>query len=67
MDNKCSWLVNKASEIAREKPEVRQILEENYGIKDKNKEAVIKKLYDDLELEKLYQSTRRTASRRFVA
>lgn len=55
MDNKCSWLVNKALEIAKEKPEVRTVLEENYGIKDKNKEAVIKKLYDDLELEKIYQ------------
>ncbi|KAH8888895.1 farnesyl pyrophosphate synthetase [Thozetella sp. PMI_491] len=54
-DNKCSWLVNKALEIAKSKPEVRKTLEENYGIKDKDKETVIKKLYDDLELEKLYQ------------
>ncbi|EON98619.1 putative farnesyl pyrophosphate synthetase protein [Phaeoacremonium minimum UCRPA7] len=53
MDNKCSWLVNQALEIAT--PEQRKILEENYGHKDKAKEAVIKKLYDDMKLEKRYQ------------
>jgi farnesyl diphosphate synthase len=53
MDNKCSWLVNQALAIVT--PEQRQILEENYGRKDKAKEAVIKKLYDDLKLEKIYQ------------
>jgi len=53
MDNKCSWLVNQALAIVT--PEQRQILEENYGRKDKAKEAVIKKLYDDLKLEKRYQ------------
>ncbi|PSR80576.1 isoprenoid synthase domain-containing protein [Coniella lustricola] len=52
MDNKCSWLVNQALEIAT--PEQRQILEENYGRKDKDKEAVIKKLYDDMKLEQRY-------------
>jgi farnesyl diphosphate synthase len=52
MDNKCSWLVNQALEIAT--PEQRKILEENYGRKDKDKEAVIKKLYDDLKLEQRY-------------
>jgi farnesyl diphosphate synthase len=52
-DNKCSWLVNQALSIAT--PEQRKILEENYGVKDKSKEAVIKKLYNDLQLERLYQ------------
>lgn len=52
MDNKCSWLVNQALEIAT--PEQRKILEENYGRKDKDKEAVIKKLYDDMKLEQRY-------------
>ncbi|KAK0674139.1 isoprenoid synthase domain-containing protein [Cercophora samala] len=53
MDNKCSWLVNQALAIVT--PEQRRILEENYGRKDKAKEAVIKKLYDDLKLEQRYQ------------
>lgn len=53
MDNKCSWLVNQALAIVT--PEQRRILEENYGRKDKAKEAVIKKLYDDLNLEQRYK------------
>ncbi|KAK4137665.1 putative farnesyl pyrophosphate protein, partial [Trichocladium antarcticum] len=53
MDNKCSWLVNQALAIVT--PEQRRILEENYGRKDKAKEAVIKKLYDDLQLEQRYK------------
>lgn len=52
-DNKCSWLVNQALEIAT--PEQRRILEENYGQKDDAKEAVIKKLYDDLKLKERYE------------
>ncbi|KAM7195947.1 farnesyl pyrophosphate synthase [Rhypophila sp. PSN 637] len=53
MDNKCSWLVNQALKIVT--PEQRTILEENYGRKDKDKEAVIKKLYNDLNLEQRYK------------
>lgn len=53
-DNKCSWLVNQALQIAT--PEQRQILEENYGRKDKAKEAIIKKLFDEMKLEARYQA-----------
>ena len=53
LDNKCSWLINKALEIAT--PEQRKILEENYGRKDKANEAVVKKLYDDLKLKQIYE------------
>lgn len=52
-DNKCSWLVNQALEIAT--PEQRRILEENYGQKDDEKEKVIKKLYDDMGLKKRFE------------
>ncbi|KAK6219770.1 farnesyl pyrophosphate synthase [Colletotrichum tabaci] len=52
MDNKCSWLVNQALQIAT--PEQRKILEDNYGQKDKAKEAVIKKLFDDMKLKERY-------------
>ncbi|KAL2130568.1 hypothetical protein VTI74DRAFT_6236 [Chaetomium olivicolor] len=54
MDNKCSWLVNQALTIVT--PEQRRILEENYGRKDKEREAVVKKLYDELKLEERYQA-----------
>ncbi|KID72819.1 Farnesyl pyrophosphate synthase [Metarhizium brunneum] len=53
-DNKCSWLVNQALEIAT--PEQRKILEGNYGQKDDAKEAVIKKLYDDMKLKERYEA-----------
>ncbi|KUI56728.1 Farnesyl pyrophosphate synthase [Cytospora mali] len=53
MDNKCSWLVNQALAICT--PEQRKILEENYGRKDKQSEAVVKKLYVELNLEQLYK------------
>ncbi|KAI9744181.1 MAG: Farnesyl pyrophosphate synthetase [Claussenomyces sp. TS43310] len=52
-DNKCSWLVNQALAICT--PEQRKILEENYGQKDKEKELTVKKLFDELHLEKRYQ------------
>ena len=53
-DNKCSWLVNQAIEIAT--PEQRKILEENYGQKDDAREQVIKKLYDDMKLKERYEA-----------
>ena len=52
-DNKCSWLVNTA--LKKCSADQRQILQQNYGRKDKNCEALVKKLYDELELEKEYQ------------
>ncbi|KAK0719593.1 isoprenoid synthase domain-containing protein [Lasiosphaeris hirsuta] len=53
MDNKCSWLVNQALSIVT--PEQRKVLEDNYGHKDKDKEAAVKNLYNELQLERLYQ------------
>lgn len=53
LDNKCSWLVNVALEVAT--PEQRKILDENYGRKDSEKEAVVKKLYDELNLKQRYE------------
>ncbi|EHK41700.1 hypothetical protein TRIATDRAFT_134836 [Trichoderma atroviride IMI 206040] len=53
-DNKCSWLVNQALQLAT--PEQRKILEENYGQKDDAKEQVVKKLYDDMKLKERYQA-----------
>lgn len=53
MDNKCSWLVNKALETIT--PEQREVLEKNYGRKDSECEKKIKELYKELDLESLYR------------
>lgn len=53
LDNKCSWLINLALEIAT--PEQRALLDENYGRKDKDKEAVVKKLFDEMNLKAKYE------------
>lgn len=53
MDNKCSWLVNQA--LKRASPEQRKVLEENYGRKDKTKEANVKAVFNELKLDQVYQ------------
>ncbi len=53
MDNKCSWLINQALEIAT--PEQKKILAQNYGQKNSENEAVIKKLFDEMGLEQRYK------------
>ena len=52
-DNKCGWLINQALLITT--PQQRQLLDENYGQKDDAKEAKVKQLYNELQLEKRYQ------------
>lgn len=51
-DNKCSWLVNQA--LVRATAEQRKVLEENYGRKDDEKEAKVKILFKDMQLERIY-------------
>ncbi|KAJ5466631.1 Farnesyl pyrophosphate synthase [Penicillium diatomitis] len=52
-DNKCSWLINQA--IARATPEQRAVLDSAYGRKDKVQEAKVKKIFEEMELEKAYK------------
>jgi farnesyl diphosphate synthase len=52
-DNKCSWLVNQA--LKKVTPEQRKVLQDNYGQKNKECEARVKQLFDELELEKIYK------------
>jgi farnesyl diphosphate synthase len=52
-DNKCSWLINQA--LQRVTPEQRKLLDEDYGRKDDDKESRVKKLFDELRLQKVYQ------------
>lgn len=51
-DNKCSWLVNQA--LRRASKEQRSVLEENYGRKDKSKEAKVKEVFNELKLDQVY-------------
>lgn len=52
-DNKCSWLINQALKIAS--PQQRAVLDENYGRKDMECEKKVKKIYEELQLDKIYQ------------
>ncbi|KAL8979998.1 MAG: hypothetical protein Q9177_005996 [Variospora cf. flavescens] len=52
MDNKCSWMINQALERAN--PQQRKLLDECYGRKDKDMEAKVKGVYEELGLEKVY-------------
>ncbi|KAI9758441.1 MAG: Anaphase-promoting complex subunit 23 [Chaenotheca gracillima] len=52
-DNKCSWLVNKALEKAT--PAQREVLETNYGIKNKDNEAKVKALFNEMKLDDVYR------------
>lgn len=51
-DNKCSWLINQA--LLRVTEEQRKLLDEEYGRKDDDKEAEVKKLFKALQLPKAY-------------
>ena len=53
LDNKCSWMINQA--LDRASPEQRKTLDDCYGRKDSAKEAEVKKIYADLQLERVYQ------------
>jgi len=53
MDNKCSWLINQALQIVT--PEQKELLEQNYGRKNDRNEALVKKLFNDLQLEQRYK------------
>ena len=51
-DNKCSWLINQA--LQRASPEQRKVLDECYGRKDARMEGEVKRVYKELELERVY-------------
>lgn len=52
--NKCSWLINKALEVAD--PEQRKMLINNYGINDPKCVETVKKIYLDLNIPQHYVS-----------
>ena len=52
-DNKCSWLINEA--LKRASPEQRNVLEDNYGKKNKSAEGKVKEVYHEMDLESVYR------------
>ena len=53
VDNKCSWCVNVALEVAT--PAQRAVLDANYGRKDWDKEAKVKEVYEAIGLRERYR------------
>lgn len=51
-DNKCSWIINKALQLAS--ADQRRILDENYGRKNADSEERCKKVFRELEISKHY-------------
>ncbi|OHT08120.1 Polyprenyl synthetase family protein [Tritrichomonas foetus] len=49
-DGKCTWLLGKAMEVAND--EQKRLLKENIGHQDKEKIALVQKIYSDLNIEK---------------
>ncbi len=64
IDNKCSWCVNTALEVAT--PAQRKVLDDNYGIKDKGAEARIKALYEELGIRERYAAYEEGAYKRIM-
>lgn len=52
-DNKCGWVINQALLLAT--PEQRKTLDANYGQKDANKEAAVKDVFVEMDLEGKYK------------
>jgi len=53
MDNKCSWCINTA--LAHANPTQRTILDANYGRKDASAEAEVKKVFQEVGVDALYE------------
>ncbi|XP_066466322.1 farnesyl pyrophosphate synthase [Tiliqua scincoides] len=64
-DNKCSWLVVEC--LKRASPKQRQLLEENYGQKDPDKVACVKRLYNQLDLQAVYKEYEESSYQRLLA
>ncbi|KAH8929320.1 terpenoid synthase [Atractiella rhizophila] len=54
LDNKCSWNINIA--LAAATPEQRKLLDENYGRKDSEKEKIVKRIFNEVDLPGKFQT-----------
>jgi farnesyl diphosphate synthase len=64
-DSKNSWLVVTALQICNSRQ--RKVLEENYGSHEPHKVALVKKLYKELKLEKIFQEYEEESYRQIKA
>jgi len=64
-ENKCSWLVVQALE--RCTPEQREILEKHYGKEDPESVQLVKALYKDLDIEKIFKDYEQSSYESLVA
>lgn len=58
-DHKCSWLCVQALKLANE--EQMEVFKKHYGKEEDESEAIIKQLYRDLDLEKVYEEQEETS------
>ena len=54
-ERKCSWLVVQAIQLLKENENKRQILRDNYGYDNQEKVQCVKNIYQELNLQKVYQ------------
>ena len=64
IDNKCSWCINVALALAS--PAQRKVLDDNYGLKDKEAEARVKALYEELGIRGKYAEYEEGAYKRIM-
>jgi len=62
VDNKCGWVINEA--LKKADSEQRKVLDECYGRKDDRKEAEVKKVFDELQLDKAYHEYEENAAKK---
>ncbi|BFZ54588.1 Farnesyl pyrophosphate synthetase [Savitreella phatthalungensis] len=53
-DNKCSWLVNRALQLVT--PDQRAVLDTHYGRRTAEDETAVRKVFDELDLQKEYHN-----------
>ncbi|KAG0583466.1 hypothetical protein KC19_3G138300 [Ceratodon purpureus] len=64
-DTKCSWLIVQALKRANESQ--KQTLKDNYGKKDPSCVAVVKRVYNELELQKAFEDYERDSYQTLIA
>ncbi|TPX32355.1 hypothetical protein SmJEL517_g04521 [Synchytrium microbalum] len=64
-DNKCSWLIVQA--LTRASPQQRKLLDDNYGKKNETNVAVVKSIYQELEIDQVFQKYEAASKKRIEA
>lgn len=64
-DNKCSWLIVKALELATS--DQRNLLKEHYGRSEQSSVDMVKSTYNQLDLVRLYQETEELSYQRLLS